>query len=140
MEIERTVQKYRASGFISGWQGNQAFIAFEMSSRRVKFTLPLPDPSDEKFTQRVDGRTGRPSVRTPEAARAAWEQACRQRWRALALAVKAKLEAVEAGIATFEEEFLAYICLPDGKTVGESAIPNLREIYGTGRMQPLLPA
>jgi hypothetical protein len=44
----------------------------------------------------------------------AWKQAYHQRWRALALAIKA----VESGIATFEEEFLAHIALPNGSTVG----------------------
>ena len=37
-----------------------------------------------------------------------WEQACRQRWRALALVIKAKLEAIDAEISTFEEEFLPF--------------------------------
>jgi hypothetical protein len=70
---------------------------------------------------------------------AAWEQACRQRWRALALVVKAKLEAVECGISTFEEEFLAWMMLPDGSTVGDRMLPQLETAYRTGQMPPLLP-
>ena len=42
---------------------------------------------------------------------------CRQRWRALNLAIKAKLEAVESGIVTFDQEFLAHIVGPSGQTV-----------------------
>ena len=68
-----------------------------------------------------------------------WEQATRQCWRALALVVKAKLEAVEANIATFEEEFMAHIVMPDGKTVAEHARPMIASAYKSGKIQPLLP-
>jgi hypothetical protein len=63
----------------------------------------------------------------------------RQRWRALALVIKAKLEAVEAGITIFEEEFLAHIVLPDGRTAGEYMVPQIEESYRTKQMPPLLP-
>ncbi len=68
-----------------------------------------------------------------------WEQACRQRWRALALVIKAKLEAVSAGISVFEDEFLANIVLPDGQLVGQWLRPQLAVSYEGGRMPPLLP-
>lgn len=64
----------------------------------------------------------------------------RQRWRALALVIKAKLEAVEAGITEFEEEFLAHIVLPNGGTVGQFMLPQVATAYETGQMPPLLPA
>lgn len=54
----------------------------------------------------------------------------RQRWRALLLTVKAKLEAVECGISTLEQEFLAFIVLPNSMTLGdwimENALPQIR--------------
>ena len=65
--------------------------------------------------------------------------ACRQTWRALALVVKAKLEAVDAGITVFEEEFLAHIVLPDGRTVGQFTLPQVESAYLTGKMPKLLP-
>ncbi|WP_198651245.1 hypothetical protein [Salinicola sp. CPA57] len=68
----------------------------------------------------------------------AWEQACRQRWRALALVIKAKLEAVESGITMFEEEFLAHIVLPNGGTVGGWMLPQIKKSYDSGSMPPLL--
>jgi hypothetical protein len=50
----------------------------------------------------------------------------RQRWRALYLVVRAKIEAVEAGLAIFEEEFLAFIVVPGlNKTIGEIMVPRL---------------
>lgn len=96
--------------------------------------LPLPSPEDREFTVTPAGRT-----RTASAAAGAYEQAVRQRWRALALVVKAKLEAVEAGISTVEREFLADITLPGGTTVGEWATPQLAAVYAGGPMPALMP-
>jgi hypothetical protein len=63
-----------------------------------------------------------------------------QRWRALALVIKAKLEAVAAGITTVEQEFLAHIVLPDGHTtVGTWMAPQLAAAYDAGTMPALLP-
>lgn len=56
-----------------------------------------------------------------------WQQACRQRWRALALCIKAKLEAVECGIVSFEQEFLAHFQMPDGRTIGDHIIHQLKD-------------
>ena len=68
----------------------------------------------------------------------------RQKWRALALVIKAKLEAVESGIAVFEDEFMAYIVLPGGEeTVGDFMRPQIAEAYRIGaapNMLPMLPA
>jgi hypothetical protein len=63
----------------------------------------------------------------------------RRLWRALLLAIKAKLEVVESGLAIFEEEFLSNIVMPDGCTVGEHARPWIAEAYETGRVKGLLP-
>jgi hypothetical protein len=104
-EIRKTLARYGATTFVLLEEGAHAAIMFEVSNRRIRFVLPLPDPNDEQYF-RIPRRY---ESRSPEAARQKWEQACRQRWRALALAIKAKLEVVERGIATFEEEFLNYI-------------------------------
>lgn len=56
-------------------------------------------------------------------------QAERQRWRALFLVIKAKLESVESRIATFEEEFLAHIVLPDDRTVADHIVPRIAQVY-----------
>jgi len=69
-----------------------------------------------------------------------WEQACRQRWRALALAIKAKLEAVESGITGFEEEFLSHIIMADGKTIGEHIVPQVAQLCSPAALPPLLPS
>lgn len=86
-EIERTLTRYGASSFAYGWQGTQAMIGFVMQGRQIRFLLPLPDPTDRAFHRTPTGRT-----RTAKQAQEAIDQATRQKWRALALIVKAKLE------------------------------------------------
>lgn len=133
-EIERTLRRYNASAFAYAWEGNAAMIAFKLDDRQVQMRLPLPDPDDSEFTRTPTGKT-----RTATAADAAYEQAVRQRWRALALVIKAKLEAVDAGISTVEREFLADISLPNGSTVGQWVGPQLNAVYARGEMPALMP-
>lgn len=135
-EIRKVVARYGATKFAYLEEDERAAIMFEIQNRRIKFLLPLPSKNDSVFWE----TPGRKLKRTPDSAFREWEQACRQRWRALALAIKAKLEAVESGIATFEEEFLAYVVMPDGLTVAEHVMPNIERAYLTGNMPPLLPA
>jgi hypothetical protein len=135
-EIETTLQRYGADQFMYGWDRDQAVIGFRMDDRQVRFLLPLPDRNDPAFTH----TPAKKYRRDPDDQQKAWEQACRQRWRALALVVKAKLEAVETGITTFEDEFLAHIVLPDGSTAGQWMRPQIADAYTTGRMPSMLPA
>ena len=96
--------------------------------------MPLPYKSDDEFTKKRYGH-----LRSQEDSLKRWEQACRIKWRALALTIKAKLEAVETGITTFESEFLSYTVLPNGKTVAEEILPKLDLINKSGAMPKLLP-
>ncbi len=134
-EIERLLSRYGATAFASGWAIGRALIQFEAQGRRIRFVLPLPDPSERRFTHSA----AKDQPRTHEAARAAWEQACRQDWRALALVVKAKLEAVAANITSFEQEFYAHIVLPNGETVFTATRDAVETAYRSRTMQPLLP-
>jgi len=120
---------------VSGYKANMAVIGFTMSGRQIRFLLPLPDKSAKEFWY----TPGRGQRRADDAAHTAWEQACRSRWRALYLIVKAKLEAVEAGISTVEREFLYDIVLPDGRTAGEWIAPQIEMAYQTGQMPAMLP-
>jgi hypothetical protein len=102
----------------------------------VKFALPIPDKNDPKYRKTESGR-----VRNTKSAaiEQAHSQEIRQRWRALLLVIKAKLEAVESGITTFEQEFLAHLVMANGETVGDWAMPQVEAMYKTGNMPPLLP-
>jgi hypothetical protein len=90
-EIEGVIRRYGATGFNSGWQGETVRVEFLCKDRHIRFVMKEPQG----------------------------EQAKRQKWRALLLLVKAKLEAVDAKIVTFEEAFLSDIVMADGKTVWE---------------------
>jgi len=133
-EIEKTLERYGARKFMYGWEEDRAMIAFEMEGRRIRFILLMPDKDDELFTRTATGLQ-----RNNTSAREAYEQATRQRWRALALVIKAKLEAVESHISTLEDEFMAHIQLPNGETVGEWMKPQIEKAYRTGDMPSLLP-
>lgn len=134
-EIEQILTRYGADEFGYAANHEQAMVQFKAQDRHVRFIITQPRRDDPLFTH-----TEKNKKRTEIQAEKEWEQARRQRWRALALVVKAKLEAVETGITTFEEEFLAHILLPNGQTVAETAIPALAKAYKTGKMQTLLPA
>lgn len=137
-EIEGLVSRYGATAFASAWQNGQAKIMFEAKNRRIRFSLPLPKKDDKKFTHFRHHKSGSLQARSPTAAIEAWEQACRQSWRALALVIKAKLEAVAAGISEFEDEFLANIVMPSGETVGERIRPQIAIVYERGDMPLML--
>ena len=136
-EIESLLRRYGATGFLSGWAGGRAHVAFEMSGRRLKFVMKVPMPSEKRFTSYRRGTAD--VARSSDAAYRLWEQVGRQIWRALLLVIKAKLEAVEAGISVFDDEFLAHIVMPDGRTVAEHVKPSLALAYETGKVAPLLP-
>ena len=133
-EIERTLQRYGARGFMYGWDESRAVLGFVASDRQVRFVLPMPDRTAREFTH----TPSRNQRRSPAAAAEAYEQAVRQRWRALALVIKAKLEAVAAGIVTFDEEFLAHLMIGD-RTVGEALVPQLQAAIDADRPLALLP-
>lgn len=138
-EIERILEKYGAQGFVSGWSGGRAVIGFAMHGRQVRFVLPLPDKTSDKIRMaRPSASGGGWTEASPEVQRSRYEQELRQRWRALALAIKAKLEVVETGITSFEKEFLAHISLPNGESVGDWIAPQLQNAYEKGHMPPLL--
>ena len=134
-EIERILARYGASSFAYATQPGQAAIMFEAEGRRIRFIIELPDRNDREFTH----TPARKNRRSDAQIEAAYEQAVRQRWRALCLVVKAKLEAVEAGITEFEDEFMSHIVLPDGSSFGDWARPQIQHAYETNDMPALMP-
>jgi hypothetical protein len=103
-ELERILGRYGASDFAFVEADARASIQFAMHGRYVQLALPLPDPTGVFFTHTP---TGRP--RAIVAQERAYEQALREHWRALVLAVRGKLQSVESGISTFEEEFKGFL-------------------------------
>jgi hypothetical protein len=115
-------------------------VVFEIQERRVKFMLRLPEASAREFNYSKPAKNNPPKRLTEGAAFARWDQACRRKWRALLIAIKAKLVAIDEGIETFEEAFLAHVVLPDGQTVGEVTRPRIEAAYKENRMVPLMPS
>ena len=135
-EIRRTLRRWDADQFAYAEAGDKAMVAFTLRGRQVRLVIPLPDRESKEFKLTNHDP---PRRRTVNQQMDAYEQAVRQRWRALALVIKAKLEAVEAGISTFENEFLANILLPGGQTVGDSVHDDIAYAYETNTVPALLP-
>jgi len=130
-DIRETLRKYGAGKFGIMEDADRVYVMFEFERLMIQITVDLP--KKENFSKTDTGRSRKTSI-----ADDAYNQAVRQRWRALLLAIKAKLEAVESGISTVEKEFLAFVILPNGKSLGDSLIPELKRVAGTGKMPQML--
>ena len=133
-ELETILSKYGASrfGYMTDTDRRRDWLCTP-HGKAVKFVLPLPSTSEFAMKFRYKARV----QCSPEEMHRNWEQACRSRWRALCLCVKAKLEAVECGITSFEQEFLAHFVMPNGSTFGDYAIPKIEEATKSGKMPAL---
>jgi hypothetical protein len=133
-EIERLLTRHKCAKFMAGVDHEQhlATVQFQAHNRIIKFDLTLPNPADPKFKKIKNSYL----QRTASGITKVVEQEERRVWRALLLVIKAKLEAVESGIATFEDEFLAHVLLPNQQTVAQFIGPTVDQIYQTGRMPP----
>lgn len=129
-EIEQTLKRYGAEAFSYGVEGNSAVVIFRANERYVKFTVDVPSLESDEVRWVASGTRQRNMTER----RNKQAQIERQRWRALLLVIKAKLEAIDSGIENFEQAFLPQIMLPDRTTVGDSAIPVIAEAYESGQM------
>ena len=109
-ELERSVSRYGASAFMVGWEGDEATVGFRINNLAIRFNLA--HSQDERETRRL--------------------------WRALVMVVKAKLEAVASDISTLEQEFLAWVVMPDGTTIGQRIVPQLANLDEHAMSLPLL--
>lgn len=123
-QIKALLLKAGAKRFMTLSDDDKAGLAFELNGKQLRFILPLPRQDSDRFKRSPGGRR----FYGPDERYRAWEQACRSRWRGLYLNIRAKLEAVEIGITSFESEFLAHFLLPSGRTVGEEMVPRLEEV------------
>lgn len=132
-ELRTILRKYGADGLALAEMRDRAVVEFAANDRRIRFALPIPTEDDPALARNKAG-----ARRTPAQLKAAVAAEERRRWRALVMVVKAKLEAVESGIVTFEDEFLAQTVLPDNTTVGEQIQEPIRRAYVEGHVRPLL--
>lgn len=133
-QLEALLLNHGAEGFHTGWKAPRDHdpgwdaVEFLWKGKQIRFTLPRINRAQPSIQCDGAGRQ-----RKPDVIERLVVQLDRQRWRVLYLVVKAKLEAVEAGVAMFEEEFLAFIVTASGRTVGEILTPQLQA--GTTALQ-----
>lgn len=134
-EVEGVLARYGASGFGYSWERREvaivparphgpktelrefATLMFRVKECNVRLSIPMPTEREAGSAQKLAA-------------------ASRQRWRAVVLVVKAKLEAVASGISTLEAEFLANIVTDSGRTIGDVVLPRLNEAVAAGRLLP----
>ena len=110
-EIRRTVARYGGEQFLHAAMDDRLIVGFSKEGRQVRFQVSQ-EPGDPQNNRRLA--------------------------RALLLVMKAKLEAVESGVAIFDDEFLANIVMPDGKLVAAHIRPRLAAAYASGGEAPAL--
>jgi hypothetical protein len=134
-ELDALLSKYGATqrGVAEDDAAGVAIVAFTLARRQFRMKLPMP-----KFEAFARDPRSTWKRRTAEQQRKAFEQACRERWRAVVLVVKAKLELVQLGVTSVEQEFLAYLVLPDGSAMHEAVAPRIAAAYETGEMPRFL--
>jgi hypothetical protein len=120
MELDGLLSKHGASsrGIQCDDAAGIAMVAFIMGGHKYRIELPLPRLSlDVPAKAQPRGWSGWSSSRRSDYATKAWQQACRERWRALVLTVKAKLEIIKIGVSSVQREFMADLVLSDGGTL-----------------------
>jgi hypothetical protein len=135
-QIEALLTKYGAQGYHTGWQAATAddpgwdAVEFMWKGKVIRFRVPRPSPKkpDGKSQPWAMDRYG--FMLKDAQLQKVVEQQNRSRWRVLFLVIKAKLEAVEAGVSIFEDEFLSFIVTGSGRTVGEILLPRLEAAGG----------
>jgi hypothetical protein len=111
-----------------------AIVAFMLGAPyRLEIPLPFYDPHHPPKE-----RPTRWHYMT-QTQRAEWNDGrVRERWRAILLLVKAKLEIVALGVSTVEREFLADLVLPGGTRLHAALAERLVKAFSADSPVPLL--
>ncbi|WP_437606286.1 hypothetical protein WMF20_35535 [Sorangium sp. So ce834] len=114
-QIEKVLARYGADSFTyqTNPKTSTTTLTFRAHERLIRFELVLPRL--DEFERDAGGKR-----RGEKDQAGAHEQAIKQRWRAMLLIIKAKLEAIESGVVDFESEFMPQMVIPDrGVTVSQ---------------------
>lgn len=152
-EIDTLLGKHGATqrGIMADDEERRAMVAFVIGGRHYRLDVPLPDMS--KFAdpskpdwQQAKGITvprGWPNwgiEKRKQWTRNSMDQSERERWRAVLLMLKAKLELVRIGISTVEREFMADLVLPNGSTVAHMLETQIADVLAGETPRLLGPA
>jgi hypothetical protein len=130
-EIETMLRKRGARSTAMAQSGDKAMVVFELQDRQVRFVMPLPAQPPPAAARMQPGR---------EDLSKRWEQACKERWRAMLLAIKSKFVSIDSGVESFEEAWMAHIVV-GGATLGQRLLPDVAQAYRDPehKLPPLLP-
>jgi hypothetical protein len=140
-ELDALLGKHGASsrGIVVDDDRGMALVGFQLKGLKYRMEVPMPKPGEFRNPEKEPPRWYSMSDEQRDHwARRAWDQAMRERWRAVVLLVKAKLELVRIGISTVEKEFMADLILPNGETVNVALAKQLHAALSGGSM-PMLP-
>lgn len=98
-KIEELLTSYGIEESFLGRSPRGDGIGWKYKGKVYKMSVPIP--SKENKTEKQ------------------YEQELRQRWRILYMSMKMKFEEIDAGVISFEDQFLAQMSLPDGTTVAD---------------------
>lgn len=131
-EIENMVAKHGGDQILVGAIDGKSIVQFRARNRYIRLTIYAATERDRKV-----GYTPTGQERTGKSLATALDQENRRRWRSMALLVKAKFTAIDDGIVSFEDEWLAETVMANGQTVKEQIQPQLAASYDSGEMGPL---
>ena len=113
VHIEKLLVDWGIEEFFFGTSPRGEGIGFKFRDKVYKISVPVPN----------DGS----------------EQTKRQMWRILFMSLKMKLEEIDAGLISFDDQFLAQMALPDGSTVSDfMKLPKNLELLQQAKMPLLL--
>ncbi len=127
-QIRVLLRRHEAEGvqFSENWGAGRVgfvFITFRKAAdgtkRPVAVRMEVPLVADPRDWVRLKGDERRR------------DQRVRQMWRALFYYLKSQLEAVEFGLRSFEDAFLADIVTADGRVIGD----HIREALDSGTLR-----
>ncbi len=133
-EIGRILTRYKAGAPVFHEEAEVHHLLFSIGKQPIRIDLPVPPPLGPAPRYLNNAQRSQWVAR-----RRKWERETQRRYRALALVLKAKLEAVASGIATVEQEFLADLVTRDGRRIGDALAPQLVRVIEEG-VFPRLPA
>lgn len=97
--IEELLKSYGIEESFMGRSPRGDGIGWKYKGKVYKMSVPVPSKDNKTEKQ--------------------YEQELRQRWRILFMSMKMKFEEIDAGVISFEDQFLAQMSLPDGSTVSD---------------------
>lgn len=100
VQVQELLVNYGIDEFFFGTSPRGEGVGFKYEGRVYKHNVPMPKQDDYDYETQ-------------------YSQAIRQRWRIFYMSLKMKLEEIQNGGISFEDQFLSMMALPDGSTVGD---------------------